>query len=398
MANDLLTKLVPEAVENHYELLLLLERHFGSAGASDPKCLVYPSTLNYAIKVCWKGGYVSRIERGPAGFGDKQCEALHQKIEATLVESSGDTVFVDLLLANPRRVSGQFRTPGLQVLPAPIKAPRASETHADHPFCVEVSLRKSVEDAITQIRATRKVTETAWLLNALLRTSVRRSTNLRSKHLWATRTEDTPWSLLWCQEGYNYNGFPFYQEKLSDTSVPLIRSMPDDEYYGQEFIQPGDEVLVPASLNEMLSLVNKLSREDRRRLLRAARWIYAARETWDYSASSSFIALVAAFESLISEENSPRCEKCNQVTGVTKRFKEFVERHVHGDDINKSRLYGIRSELVHGLSLMNLDEAPWAAFVHKPHDLEQQESFDGLYWLSKRVLVGWLKTNARQPA
>src|SRR2546425_8339205 len=50
-------------------------------------------------------------------------------------------------------------------------------------------------------------------------------------------------------------------------------------------------------------IVPVLSRENRRRLFRAARWIYAAREVWDYSTSSSYIALIAALESLAGEEN-----------------------------------------------------------------------------------------------
>jgi hypothetical protein len=399
MAKDLLARLVPEAVEDHYELLHLLESRFGSAGASKPNCLVYPSSPNYVIKIFWKEGRVSRIEPGLAGLSDAQCEELQREIKATLVDSPGNVVFTDVLLSYPRRVSGQFQAGDLRILPAPSQAPRRPPgEHADHPFLIEVSLRRSADAMITQMRAWRRRVETAWLLNALLRTSVKLSTRIRSKHTWVTCTADTPWSLHWCQEGYNYDGFPSYREGFSDAGVPQITSVPDDEYYGQAFLQFGDEMLLPASLTEMLNLVHTLSREDRRRLFRAARWISAAREVWDYNASACFVALVAAVESLVSKEKAPKCTKCGQVAGVTERFKEFVERHVQGDDINKKRLYGIRSELVHGISLLNLDEAPWAAFVHKPHDLEQQEAFDGLYWLSKRVFVSWLKTTASQIA
>src|SRR5207244_2075844 len=107
----------PEAVEDHYELLHLLESRFGSAGASKPNSLVYPSSQSYVIKIFWKEGRVSRIEPGPAG-SDAQYEELQREIKATLVDSPGNVVFTDVLLSFPRRVSGQFQArDDLRILP-----------------------------------------------------------------------------------------------------------------------------------------------------------------------------------------------------------------------------------------------------------------------------------------
>ncbi len=61
------------------------------------------------------------------------------------------------------------------------------------------------------------------------------------------------------------------------------------------------------------------------------------------------------------------------------------------DETNKSWLYKVRSELVHGKFLFDLDEAPWAGLTVIPNYLEQREAFTGMSRIAKLVVVGWLR-------
>jgi len=91
VAENLLAQLVPEGVDD-YELLYLLQRHYGSGGVGEPNQVVYPSSLNYSLRVRWKDGRVIQIERGPAGFSAEECDALKNKIQTTLIDSPGETI------------------------------------------------------------------------------------------------------------------------------------------------------------------------------------------------------------------------------------------------------------------------------------------------------------------
>ena len=215
----------------------------------------------------------------------------------------------------------------------------------------------------------------AWLLNALLRTSVT-CHGLRARKLWVLCEHDTglPWHSHWCQEGYWDQ--PPDRDDFTHVNVPPIVLIADDEYYEADHLPIGDEIVLPVGLPQMLAAVNRLDHADRRRFIRAARWLSAANDLWEYHVSSWYVALVA----------------CRQVRGVTQRFREFVEQYVQDDETNKSLLYKVRSELVHGKFLFDLDEAPWAAMQVSPNYLDQREAFTGMSRITQRVVVGWLRS------
>lgn len=397
MTNDLLDILAPQAVDD-YELLTVLERHYKSAGVGGRDQLVYPSTPEYSLKVGWKDGRVVRIEPGP-GFKVDQVDALKSAIREQLVESPGTKVATSVLFSSPRRVSGYFRTGQLQIMPASSLAPRPAETHADHPFHLQSVIRQNVNGFLTSQRWSRLTLERAWMLDAILRTSVN-AYGPRSQHLWTLREHDpeqppTGWHSHWTQEMYIDPGLPGLLDDFTPASVPPIPEIPHDEYYGLDYLPGGDEVVLPDSLGQMLDTFERLGHGQRRRLMRAARWISAANDLWDHHVSSYYVALVAAIESLSSDDGAPRCPECGQVRNVTKRFREFVERYVPkapADEMSKERLYGIRSQLAHGKVLFDIDEAPWALLMLTPNWLEQREAFDALSRLVKRVVVGWLRS------
>jgi len=403
MTRNLLDILAPRETDG-YELLTVLERHYKSAGVGDRDELVYPSSPAYSLRVRWEDGRVARIEPGP-GFKADELDGLRSAIRERLVESPGTKVATSVLFSSPRRVSGYFRASRLQIMPASTIAPQPDETLGQHPFYLQSMIRQSVDGFLTNQRWSRLNLERAWTLNALLRVHVK-AHGPRLPHLWTLckhQAEQNPaqWHTHWTQEFYIDPGLPGFLDDFAPIDVGPISQIPHDEYYALDHLPGGDDLVLPDSLGQMLDALEGLGHADRRRFMRAARWMAAARDSWDHHVSSYYVALVAAIESLSSDDEPPRCKECRQVRDVTKRFAQFVEQYApesEADAISRKRLYAIRSDLEHGRVLFDIDEAPWAMLMLTPNWLEQREAFDGLSRLVKRVVVGWLRTRQKKAA
>ena len=359
MSRNLLPDLAPSGLD-HYELLLTLKQHFKSACFDDHNQLIYPCASDYALKVRWKDGRATHIHPGPR-FSSTDFENLNIRIQTDLVECPGMAIGSEILFSSPHPLHGHFRTDQLQLLPAPPDAPTPDETHADHPFVLEFAFPRSINNAITRKRRVRLSLEWAWILNALLRTTIK-CQEPRVKRLWVyCKHEQNPMHSHFTNGSYIYSGSSGLADEFTHPTTPPITQIGRDEYYDTEYLRGGDVLILPDSLPQMLSIVDRLTPADRRWFLRAARWVSVARELWDYHVSSYYIALVAGIESLMNAESPPRCDKCKQVTGITRRFRAFVERYSTGSGRDKTvnaRLYAIRSELAHGEYLFDIDESP----------------------------------------
>lgn len=395
MPKNLLSSLVDPAAD-HAEVLGLLQKHFGSAGSVRANQLVYPSSQRHALKVYWKDGRISCIESGPDPLTPKAIQDLKAEIRDVLVDSPGTVVRTAVLFSHPRHVSGFFRTPSLQILPPSDVSPRPGQSMAYHPFYLEFTLRQSTDILVTNLRAFRFATETAWILNALLRNSVMYE-SVRSRQLWARCAHDpaAPWHSHWTEERYCDPGQPPDRDEFTSPAFDPIPLLSDEDYYESTHLPGQDDLVLPASISERLAAAAVIAHPDRQRLLRAARWLSAASQLWDYNVSSCYVALVAAIESLIDGEAASLCGECKQVVGVTKRFKVFVDRFVPGDEMDKRHLYAVRSQLVHGKLLFNIDVTPWAGFFHMPGDLSEMEAFYGMSRVAKKVVAGWLRSRSK---
>ncbi len=142
----------------------------------------------------------------------------------------------------------------------------------------------------------------------------------------------------------------------------------------------------------MLRAVAQLEHKERRVFMRASAWLAAANELGDDHVSSWYVGLVAAIEALLGDEGAEQCPECGQVRNVSRRFQAFVERYVPAsrDEPTRARLYGLRSALAHGRSLLHIDETSWSGLINPPNALDQEETYRSLGRLVKRVLVGWL--------
>jgi hypothetical protein len=387
---NLLPALAPTGLD-HYELLLALNQHYNSV-CFDGGRLIYPCNTNYAIKVWWRDGRATQIHSGP-GFSAQDFESLKRRIQTDFIQSPGIAIGKDVLFSSPHTVWGYLLTDNLQILPPPPDAP--DESGADHPFVLEFVIPRSVNEAITLRRRSRLVFEWTWILNSLLRTNIK-CEEARVRQMWAScRHEErpTPTHSHFTNAAYIYGGFAGLAGEFSNPTMPVLHHISHDEYYDFKRWNTGDALILPDSLPRMLRIIDCLTHAERRRFLRAARWVSVARHfLWDAHLSSFYIAVVAGIEALMNAESPSRCENCHQITNATRRFKTFVERY-SGEGSNDARLYdhlyAIRSDLAHGEYLFDVDEIPWWRDMWSPNQLDQEEA-SRLSWIAKRVLVGWV--------
>ena len=397
MPENLLPDLLLPNVD-HLELLTVIQQHYRSSRSTTDDDVVYPNADPYALKIRHKDGRITMIEPGPV-FSVQELEALQEKVRTQLVESPGTAVEVCIMFSSSP-VKGSFTHPSgrVQILPAPPQAPRPPVLYADHPFVLEFPIRQSHNGFITTQRRTRGVLEWTWILNVLLRANIK-SIGPRSGHMWALCLQGregppTQAQVQWAQEYYMIDSFKLVQDEFTKTSPLLIPEMHHGEYYAARYIV-SDDLVIPDSLSGLLDRVANLSADDHRRFMRATQWMYVANAVWDHHVSSSYIALVAAIESLAHRSTSSKpCQTCGKDTspGPTQRFQDFIEEHAPtpGAAENKKWLYHMRSDLVHGLYLLQFDESVFGLPLTTTY-LEQSGAYTDLYQIVRLVLVNWLQ-------
>jgi Helix-hairpin-helix motif len=398
MREDLSAKFLLPLVD-HLELLSIFLVHFGGAGSTPDDYVTYPNSESYALKVRCKGTTITNIEGGPA-LTSTDLDQLLDKVQTDLISSPGISVGADILFSSrPIRASFRSTAGHIQLLPAPESAPKPNVVAADHPFILEFKFRKSRNWQISNMRRQRARIEWAWVLNVLLRDSIK-YLGPRVRHFWSVSAdesaEENPLQarVHWAQEFYIVEGFAGCRDDFSPQTSLELPKKPDDEYYNTR--RRSDEFELPNSLDHLLNLYAGLSNGHRRAFLRAAHLVYAAGTLWDYHASSYYVAYIQAIEAL-SQTSMPaqKCPKCGKDTspGPTRRFKEFVE--LYGPPLDpgeKSRrsLYDVRSDLAHGRYLFQIDEVPWDGAFNTTY-LKQLDAYGSIHSLVQQVLIGWLR-------
>lgn len=272
---------------------------------------------------------------------------------------------------------------------------------ADHPFVFEFPLRQSSDAFITIQRRTRKSLEWTWFLNAVLRTRIT-FIGPRADYHWSICLSEDPAltqaGVKWSQEFYTIDGFKTQGDGFSACDEPNIAIIPYQDYYGVD-VYRWDEFVAPDNLDALVGAFANLKPEDRLRFLRACQWVYVAYAHWVTHASSFYIALVAAIESLLpAAPTSEHCSVCgrDKGPGPTQRFQDFVEAHTKGETASKRKpLYALRSKLAHGGGLLQLDERPWA-FSFTTSALEERDRWTELSTVVREVLIHWLLKHGHQ--
>src|SRR5947209_2167379 len=90
---------------DHYEILHVVQAHYGTAPSTIDGDIVYPNSSDYALKLRCRAGKISAIERGPA-FSDAEFTVIQGKIRTELAKAPGKVVERCILLSS-KPVQGQ---------------------------------------------------------------------------------------------------------------------------------------------------------------------------------------------------------------------------------------------------------------------------------------------------
>lgn len=417
MASNLLDD-VPKDIDQH-ELRQFLDHRVGGPGQHDGTAtnkLYLPlggSSCQFIL--IYDGADIVGLEQGPAydaaGWG-----TLIQEMTSLLL--SGPMKFGRDFSFSSHRVEGSWRggRSGIQILPAPVDAPRAPVEMAQHPFVLEFPIRATDVWRITNNRRIGEHRKYTLLLNIL----ISGRTNLLShqaEHFWASVPRNlprsslnwlrrvfglkqkvvVPWEILWVQEFFFGNLGTVVRDELSDPHETAIEEIPADTYYSQ-WAHDGLPLRVPSDLDTLLCAYQGLLRENRDKFDRALFWMDLASRYWNTSASSSFAALVSAVEALTSRGVTHKavCSDCGPIThewpGATERFRQFFEHYASGQSLRKRRteMYELRSGILHGSKLMAWDVG--RSMGWDPPFANEYQMHQELWNLAQLAIRNWLKS------
>jgi hypothetical protein len=396
------TNLVRETWNNldSDELRKLLHERFGYtlgqyASDEDPRLYLPEAGPQSRIALTYKGSKIAAIEPGQA-FDAAEWKQVSQEIEHSILDGTPKTGRDYSFSSFPVQGSWRGRRSGVQILPASESAPRGG---ADHPFILEFPIKDSDLPFITNHRRIREHRKITLLLNLLLegRTSC---LTQRHDHLWAIVFPD---EVKWVREGYYA---PLDHHVLNEQSSPAanrIEEVEPDEYYSTKVGNVGRGLQVPANLDESIChYLLSISPDDKKKFDRATFWLDTSRRQWTISASATFAAHVSAIEALTERGTAHqfKCPICggqtkHEVPGATQRFKNFIETYAPGvGQASRKKIYDLRSDIVHGSELIELDNA--LAFGWDPLPLKQGNLLEDLSMITRVAMRNWLKSKSTE--
>jgi hypothetical protein len=383
---------------DHHELLAILTLRYKTCWRVSEYEISFPATHDFHLKLEIHHGQIEKIFSGEL-LSKQELRELLEQVECDLRDEQIAEYGAEILFAH-RPVTGAFRFKSIpmQILQAPAKAPRPPHASGDHPVVLEYPIRSYRTPDVRNLRRRKNAIEWTWVLNALLRGSIKYSGS-RLRQMWAIKhLESDP---FWAQEFYIVPGFQGIISHLSKQES-LLPVVPTKSYFGGARARanlPIDTFFLPDDLDDLISAFVKLDGNRRRRFLRSAAAIYMAGELWNVSISSFFLACVQAIETLVDRPPAIPCPTRRKARGPgpTKLFRQFVEKYCLSSDVDQTvvqNLYDVRSALTHGRYLFQLDEAPWSlnlgASVASDHELEISRS---ALTLAKDGLRNWLIAN-----
>jgi len=205
----------------------------------------------------------------------------------------------------------------------------------------------------------------------------------------------------WAQEFYFAKLGKLVIDDLSSADGETLEEVEPEEYYSRVG-HDGKGLRVPADLDDSICLSFRLSPADRERFDRATFWADMAARQWHISVSASFAALVSAIESLTqrSDPHHFTCPICGETTnhetpGAGRRFKDFLDDYAGGPALasRRSKMYSLRSGILHGSKLMQLDLD--LAFGWDPPWWDENELHSELWTLTQIALRNWLRRSRK---
>ncbi len=357
------------------------------------------------VSLTFKGAKIVAIEPGLA-FDRQEWDRICAEIEGPIQKG-------------PRKVGREFsfstycvkgwwcgERSGVQILPPPESAPSAQDganNHAaDNPFILEFPIRDAgvwptTNYLITNQRRRREHRKLALLLNLLLVGTTKFLPD-RRRSFWACVELGAKAKFKWVQEWYDTNIGEVVANELSAPAGEKLEELESEKYY-TEVGHDGRGLCVPNDLDDLICLYQNLPHALQAKFDRATYWFSMASRQWEDSMSASYASLVSAAEALTPEDgtkHSVYCDKCKEnrthdVPGATEKFRSFFKKYTPGPGLKdrRSKMYGLRSKILHGSDLMQLDQG--RAFGWDPPWWNEREMNTELWGLMRTAARNWLK-------
>jgi hypothetical protein len=346
----------------------------------------FPAAHAYVLKLKLRDGHVVKITAGEL-LSKEELHELLEQVEADLNDERIAEYGVEILFAD-RPVVGGFRFGSLpmQILPPPPEAPRPTNAgEGEHPFVLEYPMRAHRTPELRLKRRYNNAVKWARILNALLYGSIGWYSSPRPRQMWVTKSGDIEGPSFRANKAYCFPARRILTNELSEQTA-LLPVVPADAYFGgprsrAQADLPMDTFFIPDNLDQLVAAFLRLDSARQRQFLRCANSIYIARELWDVSVSSYFLACVQAIETLVGRSKENR----------TEHVKKFIDKYCVTADTDRSivnDLYKVRSDIVHGSYLFQLDATP--GFFNAAASSQELETFGPALTLAKNGLRKWL--------
>jgi hypothetical protein len=383
------------------DLRLLLEERVGRPGQYDGNLDVLHLPLareKCRVSLTYKGTKIVAITPG-AAFDRSEWEQICAEIEGPILQ--GPRRVGREFSFSTFRVEGWWRgtRSGVQILPPPNNAPRALVEMADHPFILEFPIQETNLWAITNHRRIREHRKLTLLLNLLLAGTTRCLPD-RPRHFWARVQCGAESDIQWVQESYFASLGEAVANELSPTSGEKLEEIKSEKYY-ERAGHDGRGLRVPDDLDDLIYRYQNLPPMLQAKFDRATYWLSMASRQWQDSMSASYASLVSSAEALTTQESSKHivyCEQCKEnrshdVPGATEKFRAFFEKYTPNPGLRerRSQMYGLRSKILHGSDLMQLDQG--RAVGWDPPWWNEREMNTELWTLVRIAARNWLMSH-----
>lgn len=392
------------------ELLQVLLGHFSEAKGVEARTYQFQKRdAHHFLEVtCDETGNIKTIAPSK-GFPSDELDTIETKIQTTLLTKHG-TKIAQFIGFCDEPITGYFRHKDLfQILPLPDDAPRPNVAVADHPYILEVAYESCPEAMVDTPRRRKQAIIYTRLLNLFANQQISLGTRY-GQFAWTQRTEGiSNWTIEWAPLGYFYTGL----KGTVDEFTPVNNFHPIERvffqtYYGASLGRTTGPFKLPDNLEQSLEKAFALDGDNARKFFMACSWYAQYHYTWRESHSSAFIALVTALECLSQEKevchacNQPLlenegdiCQSCGQPRyRVTKHFQDFLRKYFPYIDKfpkEKRAFYQVRSQLAHGMDLLQADLEPWKYTLNAR--IQEQESLQrSLYYIVGIAIYNWLHT------
>jgi len=297
-----------------------------------------------------------------------------------------------------------------QLSPMPPEAPRPPFVFGGvHPLMLEVAYDGSPNDSVDEYRGAVATREVNRLLSGVLRgTEDRLGQFVRMDWVVLPETDDDGvehWHSHFGQVGYFLDGdhatrAVAFSEVPGD--VPALQIRPKHEYYARRGLSESDVLELPDGIEGILDNYFDLDLEAQDKALRWCHWLNHARQVAALSPSGSAIAAVQAVEALLPPMPiTGRCETCGRPISqsIRQRFRHFLQEFAP-DEVNavaRDQLYGLRSKLTHGGTLLTGELRHLAFRDFVPRSWDEREMAEQSLMLARIAGVNWLVGADRSP-